>query len=156
SSVYRVAQQLRGRVLGSLVKEGMTRKQVERILGVDRYSLPTWEMSGGIIWESAGYDELGLRVMYCSESNKETRVTFINFCYLFDPGPGFWAAVANPPYLGREFRVRCLHYLVRCYVSRGMKLSEVGRILRHATWLDEREIHIYTEREIDADTSTAF
>ena len=144
SSVYQVVQLLRGRVLGSLVKEGMTRKQVERILGKDPDSLSIECMSGGIITQFVCYDDLGLRVIYLIESDKEpqvSRVSSVNFCYFFTPE--FLAMLANNPLLGREGRVQCIHHLVGCYVSPGMKLSEVGRILRHPTWLDEREIYIY-------------
>jgi len=88
-SVYRVTQHLRGRVLGSLVKQGMTRNQVEGLLGKDPFSLPTASLAGGIMIEDICYGELGLTIGYMSEWDekrrvfKEPQVSSINFCYLF-------------------------------------------------------------------------
>ena len=64
-NVGEVAVRLKGRVLGSLVREDMTMEQVEQILGrPGRFPSTLCTGACSLCW--AHYEALGLTVMYCS------------------------------------------------------------------------------------------
>jgi hypothetical protein len=76
---------LKGRVLGCLIFEGMTEKQVDWILG--ETMLGTTNLTGGTIISRKDYDDLGLSIEL-SNSNKDNalRVFYVDF-HTFFGGP---------------------------------------------------------------------
>jgi hypothetical protein len=79
-----VTLRLTGRILGSLIREGMTRDEVERILGRDDGPLPKVGMAGGILFMSLHYEDLGMWVSLIDDENGVLRVDRVTFRPLFD------------------------------------------------------------------------
>ena len=56
----RITSCLKSRFLGSLIQEGMTAEQVERILGKDQHPIPVGGCIGGVCFRSMIYYDLGI------------------------------------------------------------------------------------------------
>src|SRR5262245_53676876 len=77
-------QPVRGRVLGGLIKEGMTQRQVTRILGRDPDALVIAFGPGSLFTQCVFYADMRLSINYDSEGGKEPRVCSVEFS---DRGP---------------------------------------------------------------------
>ena len=77
-----VPKRVAGRVLGSLVREGMTVEQVRRLLG-DHEGLPTGGVVGGISFYTYRYPDLGLGVDFVSDGASPARVRAVRYDPLF-------------------------------------------------------------------------
>jgi hypothetical protein len=83
--VGKVAERLKGRVLGSLVRKGMTQKQAEQLLGRGSKPFPSRFCIGPI--HGVGnmpYYDLGLWVEYCDDGDGVLLVDKVGFSSLFD------------------------------------------------------------------------
>jgi hypothetical protein len=79
-----IAARLKGRVLGSLIREGMTSQQVEWIMGKGAFPLPHGGVVGDILFRSMGYSDLGVRVFLIGEKANSLGVDRVTFASLFD------------------------------------------------------------------------
>jgi hypothetical protein len=75
-----VARRVEGRALGCLIREGMTREQVDRLLAVNPGD--GFGISGVSCWGFADYDYYGVTV-YFVEEGKDERVSTVSFAPLF-------------------------------------------------------------------------
>jgi hypothetical protein len=82
SGLIRVAGRLQGRVRGTLLRQGMTPSQVERLLG--KGYLSSGGLAGCFFFQLWKYQELGLTVSFTSDSRDEYRVSAVTFWLLSD------------------------------------------------------------------------
>jgi len=82
----KVALRLKGGLLGSLIQEGMTKDEVESILGKGDKPFPTGCVAGSIVFISLSYHDLGLSVSLTCDETGVYRVGRQDVCFrpLFD------------------------------------------------------------------------
>jgi hypothetical protein len=90
--ITQIAVRVRGRVLASHIRDGMTLKQVEEILG----PWDGWGISGGVIWVS--YSRLRLRAFLRAETNAvNDRVTVVTEVFFFPRFAKLRLPIPPPP-----------------------------------------------------------
>src|SRR5262249_18322751 len=84
----KVALRLKGRVLGSLIRKGMTIEEVERFLGKDPFPCRSYSSRNpGSISSSERivvYHDLGVIVSLAGQGEDDPRVCFVGFLPLLD------------------------------------------------------------------------